>query len=183
MKGTHKNCPSRLEIDNKLILLSDYIKLNPTKALGANVINHFYATNAKAAGNNNSEERLGEGELPFLFKVLSINKALSIQAHPNKTLAKQLRLNDPKNYPDSNHKPEMLVAISESFEAMCGFRLAAEIMHHFSSLNELVQLCDKQNVDEFQRDFLSIEVFKIFKHILSCLTYSLCRKEKYIFYH
>ena len=39
------------------------------------------------------------GRLPFLFKVLSINKALSIQAHPNKKLAEQLHAKDPKNYP------------------------------------------------------------------------------------
>ena len=40
-----------------------------------------------------------ENKLPFLFKVLSINKALSIQAHPNKQLAEQLHAKDPKNYP------------------------------------------------------------------------------------
>jgi len=40
-----------------------------------------------------------ENRLPFLFKVLSINKALSIQAHPNKKLAEQLHAKDPKNYP------------------------------------------------------------------------------------
>ena len=39
------------------------------------------------------------GKLPFLFKVLSIRKALSIQAHPNKKLAEQLHAHDPKNYP------------------------------------------------------------------------------------
>jgi mannose-6-phosphate isomerase len=38
-------------------------------------------------------------KLPFLFKVLSINKALSIQAHPDKKLAEQLHAKDPKNYP------------------------------------------------------------------------------------
>jgi len=37
-------------------------------------------------------------KLPFLFKVLSINKALSIQAHPNKKLAEKLHSKDPKNY-------------------------------------------------------------------------------------
>ena len=45
-------------------------------------------------------ERYG-GKLPFLFKVLSINKALSIQAHPNKRLAEKLHNKDPKNYPGS----------------------------------------------------------------------------------
>ncbi|KAI7573039.1 Mannose-6-phosphate, partial [Hortaea werneckii] len=44
-------------------------------------------------------------KLPFLFKVLSIQKALSIQAHPNKKLAEQLHQRDGKNYPDDNHKP------------------------------------------------------------------------------
>jgi mannose-6-phosphate isomerase len=40
-----------------------------------------------------------ENKLPFLFKVLSIGKALSIQAHPNKGLAEQLHKKDPRNYP------------------------------------------------------------------------------------
>jgi mannose-6-phosphate isomerase len=40
-------------------------------------------------------------QLPFLFKVLSIRKALSIQAHPDKTLAERLHREDPKNYPGS----------------------------------------------------------------------------------
>jgi mannose-6-phosphate isomerase len=39
------------------------------------------------------------GKLPFLFKVLSIRKALSIQAHPNKKLASELHARDPRNYP------------------------------------------------------------------------------------
>ena len=38
-------------------------------------------------------------KLPFLFKVLSIRKALSIQAHPNKKLAEELHAKDEKNYP------------------------------------------------------------------------------------
>lgn len=78
--------------------------------------------------------------LPFLFKVLSINKALSIQAHPNKKLAEQLHARDAKNYPDDNHKPEMAIAITP-FEGLCGFRPLAEISHfldHIPSLRELV---------------------------------------------
>lgn len=42
-------------------------------------------------------EKFGN-KLPFLFKVLSITKALSIQAHPNKKLAEQLHQKDPENY-------------------------------------------------------------------------------------
>lgn len=47
--------------------------------------------------------------LPFLFKVLSINKALSIQAHPDKSLAEKLFSERPDVYKDDNHKPEMAV--------------------------------------------------------------------------
>ena len=88
--------------------------------------------------------------MPFLFKVLSINQALSIQAHPNKTLARELHKRDPKNYPDSNHKPEMLIALND-FEAMCGFRLSNEVIKHFSTYPELVGLCDRENCEEFTK--------------------------------
>lgn len=49
-------------------------------------------------------ERYG-GKLPFLFKVLSIRKALSIQAHPNKKLAEVLHQKSPTNYPGSFNNP------------------------------------------------------------------------------
>ncbi|TRX93488.1 hypothetical protein FHL15_005763 [Xylaria flabelliformis] len=78
-------------------------------------------------------------KLPFLFKVLSINKALSIQAHPNKKLAAQLHAQDPKNYPDDNHKPEMAIAVTD-FEGLCGFRPLGEIAHFLSSVSPLRQL-------------------------------------------
>lgn len=66
------------------------------------------------------------GQLPFLFKVLSCGKTLSIQAHPDKTLASRLHSEDPSNYGDPNHKPEMAIALTP-FEAMCGFRRIEEI--------------------------------------------------------
>jgi mannose-6-phosphate isomerase len=78
-------------------------------------------------------------KLPFLFKVLSINKALSIQAHPNKKLAEKLHAKDPKNYPDDNHKPEMTLAITP-FEGLCGFRPLKEIAHFLSTVAPLREL-------------------------------------------
>ncbi len=50
-------------------------------------------------------QKYGE-KLPFLFKVLSIRKALSIQAHPNKKLAEKLHEKDPKNYPGMICRPD-----------------------------------------------------------------------------
>jgi mannose-6-phosphate isomerase len=75
-------------------------------------------------------------KLPFLFKVLSISKALSIQAHPNKKLAEELHAKDPKNYPDDNHKPEMTIAITP-FEGLCGFRPLNEIAHFLKTIPPL----------------------------------------------
>ncbi|RSL60514.1 Mannose-6-phosphate isomerase [Fusarium floridanum] len=91
--------------------------------------------------------RYGE-KLPFLFKVLSINKALSIQAHPNKKLAEQLHARDPKNYPDDNHKPEMAIAITP-FEGLCGFRPLAEIAHFLESVPALRALVGDEAAGEF----------------------------------
>lgn len=63
--GTHPNGPSEITGSNQK--LSEFIKHHP-EMLGEKVINRF--------GN----------QLPYLFKVLSVAKALSIQAHPDKVL-------------------------------------------------------------------------------------------------
>lgn len=86
--------------------------------------------------------------LPFLFKVLSINKALSIQAHPNKSLAEQLHARDPKNYPDDNHKPEMAIAITP-FEGLCGFRPLDEIAHFLESIAPFRTLVGEEAASAF----------------------------------
>ena len=49
----------------------------------------------------------GQPKLPFLFKILSIRKALSIQVHPNKKEAERLHAVNPDIYKDDNHKPEV----------------------------------------------------------------------------
>ncbi|KAL3467988.1 mannose-6-phosphate isomerase [Aspergillus heterothallicus] len=94
-------------------------------------------------------ERYG-GKLPFLFKVLSIRKALSIQAHPNKKLAEQLHARDSKNYPDDNHKPEMTIAITP-FEGLCGFRPLREIGHFLKAVAPLRYLVGVQTASEFEK--------------------------------
>ncbi len=76
-----------------------------------------------------TEERFSK--LPFLLKVLAADTALSIQAHPSLSQAREgfLRENAAgipltaafRNYKDDNHKPELLCALS-SFEALSGFR-------------------------------------------------------------
>jgi len=76
--GTHPSLPSKdLKTGRSLLELAE----DNHSLIGAEVTEHY--------GN----------KLPFLFKVLSITKALSIQAHPNKKLAEQLHKKDSKNYP------------------------------------------------------------------------------------
>lgn len=76
-------------------------------------------------------ERFGTGPLPFLLKVLAADSPLSIQAHPTRAQAERgfalenaagLAPDAPnRNYRDANHKPEVLVALTD-FSALCGFR-------------------------------------------------------------
>jgi len=78
--GTHPTSPSRVRSSNEL--LSGYFASHPN-LIGRDVIDKF-----DAAG----------GNLPFLFKVLSIEKALSIQTHPDKKMAEELHAQRPDVY-------------------------------------------------------------------------------------
>ncbi|OBT52160.1 phosphomannose isomerase type I, partial [Pseudogymnoascus sp. 24MN13] len=93
-------------------------------------------------------ERFGN-KLPFLFKVLSVGKALSIQAHPHKKLAEELHRRDSKNYPDDNHKPEMTIAITE-FDGLCGFRPLAEIAHFLKTIPALREIVGDSEAAAFE---------------------------------
>jgi mannose-6-phosphate isomerase len=70
--------------------------------------------------------------LPFIVKVLAAETSLSLQAHPSPALAVEgfarenalgIPLDDPRrNYKDALHKPELIYALVDGFEALCGFR-------------------------------------------------------------
>jgi mannose-6-phosphate isomerase len=75
-------------------------------------------------------------DLPYLLKVLAAESPLSLQAHPSTEQARAgfdrenaagLALDSPdRNYKDPFHKPELIFALSDPFEALCGFRDPAE---------------------------------------------------------
>mmetsp|Transcript_7566 Transcript_7566/g.18164 ORF Transcript_7566/g.18164 Transcript_7566/m.18164 type:complete len:191 (-) Transcript_7566:170-742(-) len=92
--GTHPSGPS--VVSGTGTSLKDWIEEHP-ETLGTKVQNRF-----------------GK-DLPYLFKVLSVDTALSIQAHPDKQLAAKLHKEKPDIYKDGNHKPEMAIAISDNF--------------------------------------------------------------------
>ncbi len=91
-----------------------------------------------------------DGAFPFLMKILSAEKPLSIQAHPNTEQAESgfarenhagLDLDDPRrSYKDDKHKPELLSAL-EDFYALRGFRPLDELartVHDMPELSDLV---------------------------------------------
>ncbi|KAG5227168.1 mannose-6-phosphate isomerase [Salix suchowensis] len=86
-------------------------------------------------------------DLPFLFKVLSVAKALSIQAHPDKELAKVLNKLHPNLYKDDNHKPEMALAVTE-FEALCSFISLEELKSVLRDVPEIVELVGSAEVNK-----------------------------------
>ena len=125
--GAHVKAPSLL-VEREENLL-EFLEANPD-ALGAKVKQEF-------------------GSLPFLFKVLSVAKSLSIQAHPNKALAEKLHAERPDIYKDSNHKPEMAIALTQ-FEALCGFRPIQEIIGFLDAVPELEAVVGKPAADRLR---------------------------------
>ncbi|WFD43929.1 mannose-6-phosphate isomerase [Malassezia psittaci] len=109
--GTHPILPSRLADDKSKPLLNEVLCKNPG-LLGDEVVKKYGTSK--------------EGSLPFLFKVLSISQALSIQAHPDKKLAERLHA----------EKPDMYKAIA-AFSGFCGFRPVREILHFIEVVPEL----------------------------------------------
>jgi mannose-6-phosphate isomerase len=73
--------------------------------------------------------------LPYLLKLLAAASALSIQAHPTIAQAQEGYAREEeagipvdaahRTYRDLNHKPELVVAVSEEFVAMAGLRQVA----------------------------------------------------------
>ncbi|XP_050310645.1 mannose-6-phosphate isomerase [Anthonomus grandis grandis] len=139
--GTHVNGTSIVKKTKEK--LSDIIKRHPNY-LGEGVLEQF------------------KQELPFLFKVLSVNKALSIQAHPSKSHAEELHSKFPDIYKDPNHKPEMAIALTR-FEALCGFRPLAEIKSFFALVPEL---SDIVGCEALLEDCTLIK--KAFRAVLTC---------------
>ncbi|OOH87216.1 mannose-6-phosphate isomerase, class I [Pasteurellaceae bacterium 15-036681] len=121
--GAHRSAPSLIEFEGQWLELDRVLDKAP-KLLG-----------------EKSREKFGD-ELPFLLKILDVKKPLSIQLHPTIAEAKVgyeredelgIPLNAPnRTYKDRNHKPEMMIALSD-FWLLHGFRTEANI---FDALNQ-----------------------------------------------
>ncbi|MGX5695888.1 mannose-6-phosphate isomerase, class I [Agromyces soli] len=124
--GAHAGSPARI-LDRGAAGgrtdLAEWIAGDPELTLGAAVAHDF------------ADE--GTPRLPFLLKVLAAGAPLSLQAHPSPERAREgfaleqaegvpIDAYD-RNYKDRFHKPELIVAVSERFEALSGFRPETEV--------------------------------------------------------
>jgi len=137
--GAHPSASSLLIEDNNTISLYDAIINDPEKTLGSAVFNEF-------------------GELPYLLKVLDVRDMLSIQVHPSRSEAIKgfdaeeaagIPINAPnRNYKDRNHKPEVMVALSE-FWLLHGFKeetLLERVLEDILEFNVFIPLFKKEGI-------------------------------------
>lgn len=128
--GAHPSASGKLESDGQLLSWYELMWQEPVKYLGEKVYEKF-------------------GELPYLFKVLDVKEMLSIQVHPTKERAikgfereeaEGVPINAPnRNYKDRNHKPEVMVALSD-FWLLHGFKKAEELKRVLQSAPEFASL-------------------------------------------
>jgi len=91
------------------------------------------------------------GPLPYLLKVLSVGRPLSLQAHPD---AEHARLgHQAGRYPDPFAKPELLCALTP-FEAFCGVRPLAATLELLGELgaDELATVVSGEGVGAAEGD-------------------------------
>ncbi|WP_421798513.1 mannose-6-phosphate isomerase, class I [Haliscomenobacter sp.] len=88
-------------------------------------------------------------QIPYLLKILDVDKMLSIQAHPNKAeaergFAAENAAGIPlsafnRNFKDDNHKPEMMTALTD-FWLLHGFAALDKIQQNLQQTPELQSL-------------------------------------------
>ncbi len=137
--GAHRSAPSMIEFEGQWLPLDRVIDKAP-KLLG-----------------EKSRTQFGD-ELPFLLKILDVKLPLSIQLHPTKKEAEYgfereneegIPLNAPnRTYKDRNHKPEMMIALSD-FWLLHGFKseeAIKESLQKHPSLSGLAKAVEAQSL-------------------------------------
>lgn len=119
--GAHPGAPSRTARGT----LAEVVEADPERELGPEAVARFGP------------------RLPFLLKLLAAGAPLSLQVHPDLRQAEEgyadeerrgIPVDDPRrNYKDTNHKPELICALTE-FDGLCGFRAPAETARLLAAL-------------------------------------------------
>lgn len=102
--------------------------------------------------------------LPFLLKVLAAASPLSLQVHPTTAqaiegFAREDAAGIPRdaahrNYKDASHKPELVVAVSERYSALSGFREPAATVRILDALLALAREAERAPLTQL-RDTLA----------------------------
>jgi mannose-6-phosphate isomerase len=136
--GAHPSASSELQTANGDLSLNELIKGFAEITIGNKVQQQF-------------------GELPYLFKILDVKDMLSIQVHPTKSEAIKgfeaeeasgILINSAqRNYKDKNHKPEVMIALSE-FWLLHGFlqpNVLKSVLQSVPEFKNLVELFENDN--------------------------------------
>ena len=123
---------------------SPSVILDPALAGGATDLAEWIAREPETAL---GAQFAAAGRLPFLMKILAAHSPLSLQAHPSpERAAAGFALENAagipvdaadRNYRDPFHKPEIIFALSDTFEALCGFRDPRQIRSILAELRAL----------------------------------------------
>lgn len=145
--GAHQRGPAMVQPNGRAQPLDELLRLHPEWLGGA------------------VRQRFGD-RLPYLFKILDVRQMLSIQSHPNKAQAEAgfrleneqgIPLGAPhRNFKDDNHKPEIMVALTEFW-----------LLHGFKNEEALERLL--QEVPEFsslQPLFAGRSIFGLYKKVM-----------------
>ncbi len=137
--GAHPSAPAMVATAEGAMALDQMIQENKLEFLGASIADRF-------------------GSLPYLFKILDVKKMLSIQVHPSKENAEKgflkeqlagIAIDAPhRNYKDQNHKPEVMVALSD-FWLLHGFMPAIALKERLTSLAPLESLLPIFGQDDY----------------------------------
>ena len=121
--GAHPKAPSQIETPAGSLPLDRELKREAEHYLGPRLAKE------------------GKQGLSFLFKIIDAKNPLSIQAHPDSQLAKELHTQKPEHYPDPYHKPELALCLAD-MSALLDFRPLDEIFSYFEKIAVLSELCD-----------------------------------------
>lgn len=146
--GAHPSASSTIIINNREENLNKLIQDQPNLFIGERANKMF-------------------GELPYLFKILDVKDMLSIQVHPTKEAAVKgfddenantILLTAPhRNYKDRNHKPEVMVALSEFW-----------LLHGFLPEEKLIRLLQTEPVlKSFEKTFLDNGYKGLYENVMT----------------
>jgi len=157
--GTHERGSAEFQAGPETtVSLKDYVEAFPEETMGEQAAKKF-------------------GRLPFLLKVLDVKDMLSIQVHPTKENAqvafedenvRGIGLSAPeRNFKDNNHKPELMLALSE-FWLLHGFKnpkAIQNILREVPELHFLVPVFGGDNYQELYQQVMEMPQHQVDRHL------------------